>query len=362
MNPMPAARYIKIGALLFLGWTVFGLLSSAHFFFADRGVTDLASFITLADNVLVFYWAWALLTPVVVYAGRRVARNPFPDWIGLAALAGMGVALVPVHGVLHITLVRLLGVDPSKHVDAAGLSAYAVRHGGGDLATFAVLAGVCFLYEANRRARERELAAAALQTQLARADLELLRWHLHPHFLFNALNTVSTLVLKGQADKAERAISLISSYLRSALEQRADTTVSLGDELSMVERYVEIERLRFGDAMRMEVDADAEALAARVPGQLIQPLVENAILHGAARQPGSQPIRISGSIRDGRLLIAVSNPSVIDGNGNGSSHDDERFGLRYVQGRMQQFYGANARFVLATADGRTTATLDLPSA
>ena len=357
---MSASRVLKTGALLFLGWTTFGLLSSAHFFFADRGVSDVASFLVLADNVLVFYWAWALLTPVVVYAARRVARKPFPDWRGLSALAGMGVGLVLVHGTLHITLVRLLGVDPSKHVDAAGLGSYALRHGGGDLATFAVLVGVCFLVEANRRARERELAAASLQTQLARADLELLRWHLHPHFLFNALNTVSTLVLKGQSDKAERAINLISAYLRSALEQRADTKVSLGAELSMVERYVEIERLRFGDAMRLEVVADSDALEARLPGQLIQPLVENAILHGAAREPGSQPIRITGSVRDNRLLIAVSNPSSAATNGSLGEGDDERFGLRYVEGRMQQFYGANARFNLSTMDGRTTASLDLP--
>ena len=357
---MSAARALRIGALLFLGWTTFGLLSSAHFFFADRGVSDVASFLVLADNVLVFYWAWALLTPVVVIAARRVARRPFPDWSGLAALTGIGLGLVLIHGILHITLVRLLGVDPSKHVDAAGLSAYALRHGGGDLATFAVLVGVCFLVEANRRARERELAAASLQTQLARADLELLRWHLHPHFLFNALNTVSTLVLKEQNDKAERAINLISAYLRSALEQRADTTVSLGGELSMVERYVEIERLRFGDAMRLEVEADSEALEARLPGQLIQPLVENAILHGAAREPGSEPIRINGSVRDGRLVIAVSNPSSAVTNGSSNGADDERFGLRYVQGRMRQFYGANARFDLSTNDGRTTATLDLP--
>jgi two-component system, LytTR family, sensor kinase len=360
MRPLTARRALKTGALLFAGWTVFGLLSSAHFFFADRGVSDLASFLVLADNVLVFYWAWALLTPVVVIAARRVARKPFPDWQGLAALAGMGIALVLVHGVLHITLVRLLGVDPSKHVDAAGLTSYAVRHGGGDLATFAVLVGVCFLVEANRRAKERELAAASLQTQLARADLELLRWHLHPHFLFNALNTVSTLVLNGQGEKAEKAINLISAYLRSALEQRADTTVSLGAELMMVERYVEIERLRFGNAMRLEVHADNKTLAARVPSQLIQPLVENAIMHGAAREPGSAPIRIDGSIRGDRLLVTVSNPAAPGTNGNAMETDGNRFGLRYVQGRMQQFYGGDARFDLSTSDGRTIATLDLP--
>ncbi len=357
---------IVIAVLLFVGWTVFGLLSSAHFFFADRGVSDAASFLVLADNVLVFYWAWALLTPLVFYVAMRVARKPFPNWGGLLTLAAIGLSLVVVHGILHITLVRLLGIDPSKHVDAADLSAYAVRHGGGDLATFAVIVGLCFLTAANRKARERELAASSLQTQLARADLELLRWHLHPHFLFNALNTVSTLVLKGEKEGAERAISLISGYLRAALDQRADMTVSLANELAMVERYIEIERLRFGDTMRVEVCADPDALEVRVPSQLIQPLVENAIMHGASRAPGSAPIEIAAIVRNRRLIVTVINPMTNDGAstsvvGNGANGHGDRFGLRYVRGRLAHFYSENATFGLVTESGRAVATLDLPA-
>jgi LytS/YehU family sensor histidine kinase len=146
-----------------------------------------------------------------------------------------------------------------------------------------VLVGGYLLFDANRRATARELAASELSARLAKADLELLRWNLHPHFLFNALNTVSTLVMKGANDDAGRAISLISRYLRSGMAQRADSMVTLSEDVALVKRYLEIESLRFGDSLRIEVDADADALEATLPGSILQPLVENAIAHGTVR-------------------------------------------------------------------------------
>src|SRR5688500_15005409 len=128
----------------------------------------------------------------------------------------------------------------------------------------------------------------------------------------------------------------------------------------MEERQVEIERFRIGDAMRVEDDAVSDELAAREPDQLIQPLYEDARVHGGARDTGSARIRIDGSIRDDRLPVTVSDPAGSGANGNAMEPDGERFGLRYVQGRMQQFYGGDARFDLSTNDGRTVATLDLP--
>ena len=213
---------------------------------------------------------------------------------------------------------------------------YVVRHGGGDIATFAVIVGVVFIADEKRKASERVAANAALQARLARADLEVLRWQPHPHFLFNALNTVSTLGLQHQTDKAERAISLISKYLRAALDQRPDTTVRLADELSRIERYMEIERMRFGDSIRFDVQATDAAVDARLPSEVLQPLLENAIVHGAVRDDRSDPIVLKAQLSGERLLLSVSNPVAakedqeVEGAGNG-------FGLRYVRERLIQF-------------------------
>jgi sensor histidine kinase YesM len=347
----------KWGSLLVVGWTVFGFLSSVHFLSKDYDVTNVRTFLEVSGYVMVFYWGWVLVTPPVVYVAFRTALNRAPRLWNLLVLAATALAVTVVHGIIYIGLLQLLQIDTSMHIDSDGLSKYLVRHAGGDLATFAVIVGVCFLVAANRRARERELAAAAAEARLVTADLELLRWHLHPHFLFNALNTVSTLVLKGQNDRAESAIALISRYLRSALEQRADSTVSVDAELATVQRYVEIEKLRFGDLMRIELEVSEAAREARLPSQLVQPLIENAIMHGAVREPGADPIRIGVTVDNGRLVVKVSNPA-----SEPVRNEGERFGLKYVRGRLRQFYGDDGKFELVTRSGLTTATLDLPYA
>jgi two-component system, LytTR family, sensor kinase len=360
--------------VLLLGlWTVFGLLSSVHFFF--QGTAD-ARFGETASHVVVFYWGWAILTPAVILLTRRVTNARNSVWRRGGTLALIGVMIVAVHSVLHPLLIRILGVDSQAQIDLAGLRSFAVRHGGGDLATFAVLVGACLLFDASRRERKRALATAVLQGQLARAELEVLRWQLHPHFLFNALNTVSTLVLKGDRDSADRAIGLISLYLRDALAQRADSMVPLREELATVSRYVDVERLRFGDSLTIHESVEATTLDASVPALILQPLVENAIRHGIGRTAGQGSITITAVVDKGRLHIGVTNPRSNGVSGTGLDetrcHDVVRrdadqqgstqFGLRYVRERLQQFYGAGASFDLVSGESESTATLNLPFA
>ncbi len=354
-------RVAAAAAILFAAWTTFGLLSSAHFAFGYGRTTDIASFSRLADNVVVFYWGWALLTPAVFLLARRLAGDGIRSWRNWAIVVAGSVAVMMVHGLVHTWATWLLGIDRGSGSGPHSLIDYAQRHGGGDLATFGVLVGGYLLFDANRRAAARELAASELSAQLAKADLELLRWNLHPHFVFNALNTVSTLVMKGANEDAGKAISLISRYLRSGMAQRADSMVTLSEDVALVRRYLEIETLRFGDSLKLEVDADPDALEATLPGSILQPLVENAIAHGTVREPGSRPIRIDARIMDERLRVSVSNPSQGEalGSHNGDA-DTARFGLRYVRERLRQFYGDDARFDLEINAFETTATVDVP--
>jgi LytS/YehU family sensor histidine kinase len=297
----------------------------------------------------------------VVLLARRLAGDGIRNWRNWMVVLAGSVAVMAVHGLIHTWATWLLGIDSGSGTGPHSLIDYAQRHGGGDLATFSVLVGGYLLFDANRRATARELAASELSARLAKADLELLRWNLHPHFLFNALNTVSTLVMKGANDDAGRTISLISRYLRSGMAQRADSMVTLSEDVALVKRYLEIESLRFGDSLRIEVDADADALEATLPGSILQPLVENAIAHGTVREAGSRPIRIDARIIDDRLLVSVSNPSNGDAPGHRATDaDSARFGLRYVRERLRQFYGDDARFDLLMNAFETTATLDVP--
>ena len=356
-------QYLVRAFVLFAAWTIFGILSSAHFFFGYDKESGLSEFVFLADNVIVFYWGWALLTPVVLAVAARLSQSGMrraQDWVLLFA-AAIGVMIL--HGLIHTTVVDVFGID--RDPGGYPLRDYLQRHGGGDLATFAVLVGGYLLYAANRRARAREVAASKLSAQLARADLELLRWNLHPHFLFNALNTVSTLVMKGDNENAGIAIEKISRFLRSGLAQRADSLVTVAEDVGVVKRYVEIEALRFGGALQIDVMLEDGASDARVPGSLLQPLVENAITHGTVRQSGSRPIRIHGRTTGERLLLSVTNEGATNGIPASDetiheSVDSARFGLRYVRERLKQFYGDDARFTLESAGGETVALIDVP--
>jgi hypothetical protein len=135
---------------------------------------------------------------------------------------------------------------------------------------------------------QRRMAVA--EAELRTAQLASLRYQINPHLLFNALNTVSALVLEGDADGAERALMALSVFLRSALAQPTDEDLFLVDEIAHQQLYLEIERIRFGDRLCVEVLVPPALACARVPGLLLQPLVENAVRHGVSRI--SSPVRI----------------------------------------------------------------------
>ncbi|MEP7345848.1 MAG: histidine kinase [Gemmatimonadaceae bacterium] len=362
--PRAPVHAVTRALLVFVLWTVFGLLWSAHSFFgADRG-DEGVGFLESSDHVVPFYWAWALITPAIFWVlARNSDRYPPGEkriWMFVVLVTPV---VVVAHGVVYLAVLQVLGVEPGALFRAGRMVSYIRGHAGGDVATYFTLVGVHMLIASAKRARERDLLAAELAARLARADLELLRWQLQPHFLFNALNTVSTLVLKEQTRDANRAIELIARYLRSALAQRADSTVTLAEELASLQRYVEIEALRFGATLRLEVRIDDDMLHTRIPGSILQPLVENAIRHGPASR-GQGPIVIAGRRTGRRVHVTISDPGTplsIEGGDRTDGFQEDGFGLRYVKERLRLFYGGEASFSLIVASGGTTATLDLPA-
>jgi two-component system, LytTR family, sensor kinase len=358
----PWMRRSLIAAIVLYGWTIFGILSSAHFFLGEEAKTGSASLEDIGGHVLLFYWAWAAVTPLVLLALRRAVDSNASARRRWTNIALATPAVVVLHGALYLGAVRIFGLDAATPIGGAELRDYAMRHAGGDIATVAVLVAVYLLFDARRRAHAREVAATALEARVAAADLEVLRWQLQPHFLFNALNTVSTLVLKGDNAVADDAIARISRYLRSALAQRADALVTLEEEMDGVREYFGIERLRFGDALCLDVRIDPAARAVRVPAMLVQPLVENAIRHGLSPAKGATRVGIDAAIVGGRLRLRVIDPGAGGLASNGDGAQEGGFGLRYVRGRLRHFYGENASVALATSPTETVVTIDAPVA
>jgi two-component system, LytTR family, sensor kinase len=360
---LPQNRWMRrslIAAMVLYAWTVFGILSSAHFFLGEEAASGSASLADIAGHVLLFYWAWAAVTPLVLSVLRRAVDGGAHASHRWAMIALATPVIVLVHGVLYLIAVRLSGVESDSPIGVAELGKYAMRHAGGDVATVAVLVAVYLLLDARQRAHAREVASTALEARAAAADLEVLRGQLQPHFLFNALNTVSTLVLRGDNTGAEMAIGRISRYLRSALAQRADALVSVREELADVAQYFAIERLRFGDALCLDVRIDDDAREVRIPASIVQPLVENAIRHGVSSETTATRIGIAATVQDSRLLLRVNDPGSAETGEKRDAGCDEGFGLRYVRERLRHFYGTDAGVTLEGSAAGTVVTIDVP--
>jgi two-component system LytT family sensor kinase len=196
------------------------------------------------------------------------------------------------------------------------------------------------------------------EAQLARAKLQALRMQLHPHFLFNTLNAIATLVRQQQNRAATDMIAGLSDLLRLTLENDGGQEVPLKQELDVLDRYLSIEQIRFGDRLRVDVDATPETLRARVPNLVLQPLVENAILHGIAPRSTPGRIVIRAERADGRLRLQVRDdgPGFPDG-----SPAMQGVGLRNTAARLQHLYGPDHRIAFANApEGGAVITLELP--
>jgi sensor histidine kinase YesM len=205
--------------------------------------------------------------------------------------------------------------------------------------------------------RERELQASRLETEVSRARLDALQRQLHPHFLFNTLNSISVLMQKNEIETANRMLGDLSELLRQVLSSDAVMLVPLREEMEFVRRYTEIERIRFGDRLDVVVDTDDAALGCPVPGFLLQSLVENAIRHGIARKPEGGTVTIAAQRNGQRLRMEVRDTGV----GLDRATNDGGIGIANAQARLRHLYGDKYTLELRNADGGgTLAVVEIP--
>jgi two-component system, LytTR family, sensor kinase len=312
----------------------------------------------------VLYWVpWLALTPVLLAVARRKplgagAPRAHIAW-HLAAMVGISIVQVVAadalqyaagvaHGLLNAPdrLQRALDIYP-RSFPALAITAWW---------KYWVFMGLYYAFDYHRRFREREVAAAQLETQLATAQLQALRMQLHPHFLFNALHSAAMLTMM-DPEGAHRVLVQLSALLRSTLDRSAAAEVPLSEEIDFLDRYLAIERIRFQDRLQVEIQADDDALAGVVPNLILQPLVENAVRHGIARRTDARCLTIRAARQNGSLVLEVEDdgPGLPGGwtlarpNGTGG------VGLTNVRSRLERIYGVDARLELLTpadSDGR----------
>lgn len=192
-------------------------------------------------------------------------------------------------------------------------------------------------YRIFQEVRESALKSASMAHE---AQLKMLRYQLNPHFLFNTLNAISTLVLEQNTELANRMVTKLSSFLRYSLDNDPMQRITLDQELQALQLYLDIEKVRFEERLSLELDIEDEARAALIPSLLLQPLIENAIKYGIARAEGGGHLRISAKVFAGDLLMEVSD----DGPGcelvNGDIPDAKGVGLRNTRERLATIYGS----------------------
>ncbi|MEZ5333134.1 MAG: histidine kinase [Thermoanaerobaculia bacterium] len=227
-----------------------------------------------------------------------------------------------------------------------------------DVIGFTLMVGAVQWASQRRERRQRELRAERLERTLTEAKLANLRLQLQPHFLFNALNTISSTMYR-DVGRADELIERLGDLLRGSLSTARDDLVPLARELEWLAAYVELLEARFEERLEIAIDVPDELRRAVVPAMLIQPLVENAVRHGGVERHGTGRIRIAGHREDGYLLLSVAD----DGPGAAGPVDPHHagFGLRSVAERLQLLFGDDHGMELGSPPGGGfTATLRFP--
>lgn len=296
-----------LALLIAVTWAFLGVFfaSQQHAISAARGTDEDPT--ERAMQTMATCIVWALLTPLVIYIADRLPLRAPHRLRNILMLAGVGIVVAWLRACVDASIPELLNHEPLSRGEFRD-TVYAVLHL--HFLLFAVIVGMTNFIRARVEADERAQREAQIDAELAQAQLRRLRGDLQPHFLFNTLNAVTALV-HTDAAAAEETIEKLIELLRTSMEASGRTEVPLAEELDFVGRYLDLQKVRFGDRLHAEIDVeDAQLLRACVPPLLLQPLVENSIIHGIRKHSGGGAIAVR-AFRDGnelRLQVRDSGP------------------------------------------------------
>ena len=349
--------------LLFLGWTLVSIIFAGISYAAAIGENNKEfGFISALRLNLVQFYVWAILSPLVFRFSRRFpielrplnVRNLLLYFPALISFAG-------IHQFIHLAV--LWSITPRwRQKYPALIDCYRAYFAFGfyiDLiiALLIVIAVHALLYYQSFRASE--LAQSSLKAQLAQAQLRALKMQLHPHFLFNTLHSISSLVLE-DPPKANSMIARLGDFLRLTVDNSDQQLVTLKEETEFLRCYLDIEQVRFGDRLTVTFELEPQTLSAQVPHLILQPVVENAIQHAIAPRSTRGHINIEAKRLNSLLRVAISDsgPGI---SSNANLPWKQGVGLTNVRTRLQQIYGPDFRFELMnTNGGGLTAVMEIP--
>ena len=340
-------RTVVATAAVLAGWLLMAALFTPQHWVLTRRAPNPPHWVDLFLGNVVMFWAWAALTPVILWLGRRfpLERPRLPLHLLMHFVGGFAFALA------HIAIVRYANALFTGRPLQSWFS-YVIGYGAtGVLIAWAILAASQALIYF-RRYKDREF-------RIVQAELQSLKTQLHPHFLFNTLNAIAEL-LHQDPMRAERTVTQLSDLLRHALNRGSAQEVALKEEIDFLRNYVHIQQTLLQERLTVDWRIDDSALDACVPAMLLQPLVENAVQHGVAPRARGGTIEIAARRNGEWLDITVADDGVgLTEIGGGSP--TEGIGLSNTRARLRHMYGARHTFTIEPRpDGGVRVDLTVP--
>ena len=343
---------------LILVCNLFGLIDAFQGYVAANSSGGSIAWSRVYPMSIIGWNLWVLFVPLILRLVRRfpLERDSWRSTIFIFAVAGIVIALaravIPVF--IHFFVIYdtryLRSYVSNKYFDLIS-----------DFLLALVVFGLVFTFgqalNYYKQYRENELKASRLAAQLAQSQLQALKMQIHPHFLFNTLNAISSLQLE-DAKASQKMTARLGDFLRLTLENVGTQQVTLKREIEFLNCYLDIQRVRFGNRLTTTFQIDPESLDALLPNLILQPIVENAFQHGISERIGPGSITVTAKRRGKDLVLQVQD------NGRGlteTSAAREGLGLANTRARIEQLYGAACNFELENAaEGGVVVTMEIP--
>jgi signal transduction histidine kinase len=325
------------GAVMFLGAVILAAVAAIECHTAvTRTRPDVSFLPSLIYGAVLWLW-WPVVAQLLWQAGQKYSSILKASAKNILTQFLLGAAIASLHlGMLHQT-VRLLvrGWPELEKAGYGGLTFFNFGRASLDFLIYALLWAACAILSMQISAQREAMRSLELKQQLASAHLRALQMQLEPHFLFNTLNAITTLVELGRQKEAVETIAHLNTILKATLTRSMPEKVPLAQELAIIENYLAIEQIRFADRLRVEIKVDPNALDGLVPCFLLQPIVENAICHGIAHCEDEGLIQTSIERAGGLLHLRVrdNGPGI-----NGQSKPGHGIGLKNTADRLSHFY------------------------
>ena len=340
-------RWAAMTALL----TLVGLLFSLNAWLSSQ--RPLAWSAIFLSQLLPFL-VWAALCPAVMCL-NQLRPNAWLRVVAfhLAATALFSLLQITLYGFVYWSLLALFAPRPLAEIYQAVFPRILLG-----VVVYKIIVTTNYALDYYERFRAEQQRAALLEAHLAQAQLQALKMQLQPHFLFNTLNSITSLVLDDQR-AAVRMISRLGDFLRLTIDNNGTQQVSLERELEFLKCYLEIQQVRFHDRLRVTLDVEPAALQAQVPNLILQPLVENAIKHGIAPRADAGQIGIRAKLAQDTLQVEVRNDGLPRAASGAASRNG--VGLANTRERLRQLYQERFQLDLQIlADGGAICTLAIP--